>query len=236
MLHWSFFLFLNLFRSSCCLVASCEFVAAFAACVVTFCLKFLFINQRGFLALQHKTPKVLWRPKKYIKIRAQISYEPKIPKLLWAWDHQKYINTRHKKKKTSGPKNYVRKRLVFEHNTKSLMNLRPQKLYESKTPNKKLWTQGPKNHTNRRRITQHVLRMHLGGRAQPTPHQFFFLGLPPLQRQPTPTWNVSTSNWNHRKKINSQNTKKLIPKIFPHPWKLYSRLEFKFGRLTWASC
>ena len=112
------------------------------------------------------------------------------------------------KKKTSGPKNSVRKRQVFEHNTKSLMNLRPQKLYESKTPNKKLWTQGPKNHTNRRQITQHVLRMHLGGRRcalPPTPHQLFFLGLPPLQRQPTPTWNVSTSNWNHRKKI--------IPKI-----------------------
>ena len=30
------------------------------------------------------------------------------------------------KKRTSGPKNSVRKRQVFEHNTKSLMNLRPQ--------------------------------------------------------------------------------------------------------------
>ena len=41
-LHWSFFLFLHLFRSSCCLVASCEFFTAFAACVVIFFLKFLF--------------------------------------------------------------------------------------------------------------------------------------------------------------------------------------------------
>ena len=58
-----------------------------------------------------------------------------------------------------------------------------------------------------------------GGAAPspPTPLHAFFLGLPPLQGQPTPTWNVSTSNWNHRKKINSQNKKKLIPKIFPHP-------------------
>ena len=30
------------------------------------------------------------------------------------------------KKRTSGPKNSVRKRQIFEHNTKSLMNLRPQ--------------------------------------------------------------------------------------------------------------
>ena len=36
------FLFLHLFRSSCCLVASCEFLAAFAACVVIFCPKLLF--------------------------------------------------------------------------------------------------------------------------------------------------------------------------------------------------
>ena len=62
-----------------------------------------------------------------------------------------------------------------------------------------------------------------GGEALRPPPQppsscfFFFLGLPPLQGQPTPTWNVSTSNWNHRKKNNSQN-KKLIPKIFPHPF------------------
>ena len=50
--------------------------------------------------------------------------------------------------------------------------------------------------------------MHLGGRrcALPNPPPaVFFLGLPPLQGQPTPTWNVSTSNWNHRKKNNSQN-------------------------------
>ena len=42
-LHWSFkFLSLHLFRSSCCLVASCEFLAAFAACVVILFLRFLF--------------------------------------------------------------------------------------------------------------------------------------------------------------------------------------------------
>ena len=34
-------LYLHVFRSSCCLVASCEFVAAFAACVVIISLKLL---------------------------------------------------------------------------------------------------------------------------------------------------------------------------------------------------
>ena len=59
-LHWSFFLFLHLFRSSCCLVASCEFLAAFTACVVIFSLKsFCFINKRGPYARERKTPKVL---------------------------------------------------------------------------------------------------------------------------------------------------------------------------------
>ena len=37
---------------------------------------------------------------------------------------------------------------------------------------------------------------------------------------PTPTWNLSIFNWNHRKKINSPPPKKLIPKIIPHPIKL----------------
>ena len=54
-----FFLFLHRFRSSCCLVASRELLATFAACVVIFFLKFCFIHKRGPCALEHKTPKVL---------------------------------------------------------------------------------------------------------------------------------------------------------------------------------
>ena len=51
-----------------------------------------------------------------------------------------------------------------------------------------------------------------GGGRSPPPAAFFkglLAAVPPLQGQPNPTWNVSTSNWNHRKKLN--------PKIFPHP-------------------
>ena len=50
-LHLFFFLFLHLFRSSCCLVALCEFLAAFAACVVIFSLKFLCVCFFYFAAL-----------------------------------------------------------------------------------------------------------------------------------------------------------------------------------------
>ena len=75
-LHWSFFLFLHLFRSSSCLVASCEFLAAFVACVVIFFLTFSVINERG-----HKKPLCPWTQdtKGFMKDDQIIlrTYEPK---------------------------------------------------------------------------------------------------------------------------------------------------------------
>ena len=50
---------------------------------------------------------------------------------------QKIINTRHQKKKTSAE--FKGNDKFYEHDTKSLMNIRPQKLYEPKAA-KKIWT------------------------------------------------------------------------------------------------
>ena len=41
---------------------------------------------------------------KNINIRAHKKHEPKNPKLVWAWDHQKILNTRHPKKENLRPK------------------------------------------------------------------------------------------------------------------------------------
>ena len=56
---------------------------------------------------------------------------------------------------------------------------------------------------------------------------------------PTPTWNLSIFNWNHRKKINSPPKKKLIPKIIPHPtkkdiWEVPRMADYLF--LTAVKC
>ena len=84
---------LQLFRRSCCLVASCEFLVAFAACVVIFSAKIFaflffllmllpgFINKRA-LCLERKTPKQKYEGKVHINIRATNNYEPKSPDLL----------------------------------------------------------------------------------------------------------------------------------------------------------
>ena len=70
-LHWSFFLFLHLFPSNCCLVASCEFFTAFAACVVIFFLQFLFQQiKKAPMPLNARHQKFYER-QKYINIRAQ---------------------------------------------------------------------------------------------------------------------------------------------------------------------
>ena len=78
---------------------------------------------------------------------------------------------------------------------RQIMNTRPKKIYEPEA-----------NHAACSANAS-------GGEALRPPPQppssFFLKGLPPLQGQPAPHRNVSTSNWNHRKKI--------IPKIFPHP-------------------
>ena len=113
------------------------------------------------------------------------------------------------KKRTSGRKNSVRKRQVFEHNTKSLMNLRPQD-YMNLRPQTKIVNPRLQKSCEPKANHAACSPNASGGEAlrpppQPPSSCFFFLGLPPLQGQPTPTWNVSTSNWNHRKKINSQN-------------------------------
>ena len=80
------------------------------------------------------------------------------------------------------------------------MNLRPQtKSCEPKAP-KIIRTKGESHSMFCECIWGEALRPP----PQP-PTSFFFLGLPPLQRRPTPTWNVSTSNWNHEKTNNSQN-------------------------------
>ena len=80
-----------------------------------------------------------------------------------------------------------------------------------------------------------------GGGAAPSPptplQLFFFLALPPLQGQPTPHRNVSTSNWNHRKKlipkiikINSQNIS--APNFYTYCILVSSCFNFGIG---WAS-
>ncbi len=71
--------------------------------------------------------------------------------------------------------------------------------------------------------------MHLGHPPPNPSPAVFFKGLPPLQGQPTLTWNVSTSNWNHRKN-NSQNKKNIIPKIFRHPTKFWVSRNFPAER------
>ena len=134
-----------------------------------------------------------------MNLRTQNFYEPETTK--------KY---KHKtqKKRTSGPKNSVRKRQVFEHNTKSLMNLRPQN-YMNLRPQTKIVNPRLQKSCEPKANHAACSANASGGEAlRPPPQpplQLFLLGLPPLQGQPTPTWNVSTSNWNHRKKMNSQN-------------------------------
>ena len=134
-----------------------------------------------------------------MNLRTQNFYDPETTK--------KY---KHKtqKQRTSGPKNSVRKRQVFEHNTKSLMNLRPQD-YMNLRPQTKIVNPRLQKSCEPKANHAACSPNASGGEALRPPPQppssCFFLGLPPLQGQPTPTWNVSTSNWNHRKKI--------IPKI-----------------------
>ena len=114
------------------------------------------------------------------------------------------------KKRTSGPKNSVRKRQIFEHNTKFLINLRPQN-YMNLRPQTKIVNPRLQKSCEPKANHAACSANASGGRrcALPPnpPPAVFFLGLPPLQGQPAPTWNVSTSNWNHRKNINSQNKK-----------------------------
>ena len=126
----------------------------------------------------------------------------------------------------------MRKRQVFEHNTKSLMNLRPPN-YMNLRPQTKIVNP---------RLQKSCECIWRGGAAPspPTPLQLFFLGLPPLQGQPAPTWNVSTSNWNHRKKINSQNISApfiIQPVFFNQNWKSAqvhrARICFSLRRGRW---
>ena len=139
-----------------------------------------------------------------MNLRSQNFYEPETTKNIYKHKTQK--------RKTSGPKNSVRKRQVFEHNTKSLMNLRPRKLYESKTPNKKLRTQGPK--IIRTEGESHSMFCEC---PTPTPHQFFFFSPTSSAETAHPHLKRLHLQLKPQKKINSQNKKKLIPKIFPHP-------------------
>ena len=100
---------------------------------------------------------------------------------------------------------------LHEHKTQKNMDLRAQDVFPR--TDKKCEHKAPKILRAEGESRSMFCESIWGGGAAPSPptplQLFFFLGLPPLQGQPTPTWNVSTSNWNHRKKI--------IPKINPHP-------------------
>ena len=123
------------------------------------------------------------------------------------------------KKRTSGPKNSVSKRQVFEHNTKSLMNLSPQN-YMNLRPQTKIVNPRLQKSCEPKANHAACSANASGGEALRPPRQppsscFFFR---PTSSAGTahPTWNVS-SNWNHRKKIIPKIKKN--PKIFPHPLK-----------------
>ena len=84
----------------------------------------------------------------------------------------------------------MRKRQVFEHNTKSLMNLRPQD-YINLRPQTKIVNPRLQKSCEPKANHAACSPNATGGEALRPPRQpppaVFFLGLPPLQGQPTPT-------------------------------------------------
>ena len=111
------------------------------------------------------------------------------------------MNTRHKKYESKGTR-------CLPANRQKNVNTRPPKFYEP---------------ANRAACSANAS----GGEAlRPPPEppsSYFLLGLPPLQGQPTPAWNVSTSNWNHRKRINSQKISAPGDNQYSWKWLEFSR-------------
>ena len=94
---------------------------------------------------------------KYINVRAQRSYEPKSPKLLWTWDPQKIIKHKTQTQKKRTPlrpqyfaefKEHVWTQHQIFNEPKAPKNLRPQKGYEPKGP-KPSWTQDKKRYESK---------------------------------------------------------------------------------------
>ena len=144
------------------------------------------------------------------------------------------------KKRTSGPKNSVRKRQVFEHNTKSLMNLRPQD-YMNLRPQTKIVNPRLQKSCEPKANHAACSPNASGGEAlrpppQPPSSCFFFRPTllcrdspPPPETSPPPIETIE-------KKINSQNKKKIVPKIFPHPILDDSLLGDKTTRQVQSCC
>ena len=77
-----FFLFLHLFRSSCCLVASCELLAGFAACCYFLSKVFVSSIKEAPVPLNARHQKFYEGQQQYYVRAYQKIYEPKSPQLV----------------------------------------------------------------------------------------------------------------------------------------------------------